>query len=65
MTVSIVTDSTSDLTTQIAGELAITIVPLYVHFGTETYRDGVDLATEDFYRKLGSVFEFHVLAYFS
>ena len=51
--VKIVTDSTSDLTTQIASELAITIVPLYVHFGTETYRDGVDLATDEFYRKLG------------
>jgi len=52
MTVKIVTDSTSDLTTQIASELAITMVPLYVHFGTETYRDGVDLATDEFYRKL-------------
>lgn len=51
--VRIVTDSTSDLITQIASELAITIVPLYVHFGTETYRDGVDLVTEDFYRKPG------------
>lgn len=51
--VRIVTDSTSDLTTQIASELAITIVPLIVHFGTETYRDGIDLATEEFYRKLG------------
>lgn len=50
--VRIVTDSTSDLPAQIASELAITIVPLYVHFGTETYRDGVDLTTEDFYRKL-------------
>lgn len=50
--VRIVTDSTSDLTTKIASELAISIVPLYVHFGTEAYRDGVDLATGEFYRKL-------------
>ena len=52
MTVKIVTDSTSDLTPEIAGKLGITVVPLYVHFGTEAYRDGIDLTTEDFYRKL-------------
>jgi len=52
MTVKIVTDSTSDLTPEIAGELGITVVPLYVHFGTEVYRDGIDLTTDDFYRKL-------------
>jgi DegV family protein with EDD domain len=52
MTVKIVTDSTSDLTPEIANELGITVVPLYVHFGDEVYRDGVDLTTQDFYRKL-------------
>src|SRR4030042_1418769 len=56
MAVKIVTDSTSDLTPGIAGELGITVVPLNVHFtteiGTETYRDGVDLKAEDFYRRL-------------
>jgi DegV family protein with EDD domain len=29
-------------------------VPLYVHFGTEVYRDGVDLSPTEFYRKLTS-----------
>lgn len=52
MTVKIVTDSTSDLTPEIASELGITVVPVYVHFGTEAYRDGVDLTTEEFYQKL-------------
>jgi DegV family protein with EDD domain len=56
MAVKIVTDSTSDLTPEIAGELGITVVPLNVHFtteiGTETYRDGIDLKAEDFYRRL-------------
>jgi DegV family protein with EDD domain len=56
MAVKIVTDSTSDLTPEIASELGITVVPLNVHFntevGTETYRDGVDLKAEDFYRRL-------------
>lgn len=52
MTVKIVTDSTSDLTTVISSELGITVVPIYVQFGTESYRDGVDLTTEHFYQKL-------------
>jgi len=50
--VKIVTDSTSDLTPEIASELGITVVPLFVHFGTSAYRDGIDLTTEDFYQKL-------------
>jgi DegV family protein with EDD domain len=52
MTVKIVTDSTSDLSPEIARRLGITIVPLFVHFGTTTYRDGIDLSPEDFYQKL-------------
>jgi DegV family protein with EDD domain len=52
MTVKIVTDSTSDLPSEVAKELGITVVPLYVHFGTESYRDGIELTTEQFYRKL-------------
>jgi DegV family protein with EDD domain len=50
--VKVVTDSCSDITPQLAQELGITVVPLYVQFGDETYRDNVDLSTEDFYRKL-------------
>jgi DegV family protein with EDD domain len=50
--VKIVTDSTSDLTSQTASELAITVVPLFVNFGIESFRDGIDLGTEDFYKKL-------------
>ena len=52
MTVKIVTDSTSDLTPGIANALGITVVPAYVHFGTDAYRDGIDLTADDFYRKL-------------
>lgn len=51
--VKIVTDSTSDLTHEIASMLGITVVPLYVNLGGVTYRDNIDLTTEDFYQKLG------------
>jgi DegV family protein with EDD domain len=50
--VKVVTDSCSDITPQLAREFGITVVPLYVQFGKETYRDNVDLSTEEFYRKL-------------
>ena len=50
--VKVITDSCSDITPQLAREFGITVVPLYVNFGNETYRDNVDLTTEEFYHKL-------------
>lgn len=52
MGVKIVTDSTADLPPEVAQELDIAVVPLYVHFGSQVYRDGVDLSADEFYRKL-------------
>ncbi len=52
MTVKIITDSTSDMPTEVAKELGITVIPLYVHFGSDAYRDGIDLTTDQFYSKL-------------
>lgn len=52
MTVKIVTDSTSDLPYELAEDLGITVAPLNVHFGTETYKDGVDITAEEFYQRL-------------
>lgn len=52
MPVRIITDSTADLPPQVAAELGIRVMPLYVHFGNEVYRDGIDLTAEDFYPKL-------------
>jgi len=52
VTVKLVTDSVADLPAQVVDELGITIVPLHVRFGTEVYRDGVDLTADQFYDKL-------------
>jgi len=52
MTVKIVTDSCSDITPQLAEKFGITVVPLYVQFGNEAYRDNVDISTEEFYYRL-------------
>ena len=52
MTVKVITDSVADLPSQVVQELGITVVPLHVRFGTEVYRDGVDLTAEQFYDRL-------------
>jgi len=52
MAVKIVTDSTSDIPDEIARELGITIVPLIVFFGHESFRDRIDITTDEFYRRL-------------
>jgi DegV family protein with EDD domain len=50
--VAIVTDSAANLPSELAGELGIEIVPMYLKFGPEVYRDGVDLTPADFYQRL-------------
>ncbi|MCH8994920.1 MAG: DegV family protein [Chloroflexi bacterium] len=50
--VRVVTDSTADLPRETVEELAITVVPLQITFGEESFRDGVDLTNEEFFRRL-------------
>lgn len=52
MAVRVVTDSTSDLPPGLARELGITVVPLRVQFGEESYLDGVELGADEFYSRL-------------
>lgn len=52
--VKIITDSTSDIPAELVAELGIAVVPSYVMFGTESYRDGVELSRDQFYEKLAS-----------
>jgi DegV family protein with EDD domain len=47
-----VTDSLSDLTSELIGNLDITLVPLTVLFGHETYLDRVTISTDEFYHRL-------------
>ncbi len=49
--VRIVTDSTSDILPELRERYGISTVPLTVQFGTEVYRDNVDLTPEEFYAK--------------
>jgi DegV family protein with EDD domain len=52
--IRVVTDSTSDIPKQVADELGITVIPLTISFGTQAFRDGIDLSADDFYRRLTS-----------
>jgi len=48
----VVTDSASDLPPDVVKDLEITVIPLNVQFGRETYRDRIDLTSEEFYQRL-------------
>lgn len=52
MAVKVVTDSTADISPEVAQASGITVVPVYVQFGDEVYRDGVDISKDVFYEKL-------------
>ena len=52
MAVKIITDSLSDITSDIAEGLGITIVPLTVFFGHESFLDRVTITTDEFYHRL-------------
>jgi DegV family protein with EDD domain len=50
--IRVVTDSTSDLPADVVEDLGITVIPLLVLFGDDVYRDGIDLSSEEFFRRL-------------
>ena len=52
MAIKIITDSTSDIPTEIAQALGITVVPGYIHFGKQIYRDRIDISNEAFYQQV-------------
>jgi fatty acid kinase fatty acid binding subunit len=50
--VAIVTDSASDLAPARAAALGISVVPLAVNFGSQSFRAGVDLSTDEFWQRM-------------
>ncbi len=54
MSVKIITDSTSDIPQDMAEELGIRVVPIYVRFDDKIYRDGVDIQSDEFYEMLAT-----------
>jgi DegV family protein with EDD domain len=49
--VRIVTDSTADLPPELRERYGIVTVPLTIQFGTDVYKDGIDLTPEEFFAK--------------
>lgn len=56
--VKIVTDSVADLPDETRRKLDITVVPLLLRFGTEEFRDRIDISPEEFYERLKRSREF-------
>ena len=54
MSVSIVTDSASDIPKDIAACLGVTVVAQNVHFGTRTFKDNVTITPDEFYSMLAT-----------
>ena len=50
--VRIITDSTSDLSGKRQKELGVEVLPLTVVFGEEKYKDGTELKSAEFFKKL-------------
>lgn len=55
--IRIITDSTCDLPAERRRELGVEVLPLSVHFGTEAFRDGVDITNAEFYGRLAQAKE--------
>lgn len=52
--VAVVTDSTADLSAELAEGLGLRVVPMSVTFGNESFISGVTIDNEEFYRRLAT-----------
>jgi DegV family protein with EDD domain len=52
MTIRIVTDSSCDLPPEIIQGHRITVIPLFINVGDQSYLDGVNLSHQEFYERL-------------
>ena len=50
--IKIITDSTCDLSKELVEKLNIDVIPLYVIFGEQEYKDGVEITTKELYKKV-------------
>lgn len=57
MKIAVMTDSTAYIPEELREEYNIHMVPLSVVFGEESYREEIDITTEEFYKKLKEVKE--------
>ena len=54
MAVTILTDTMCDVPQKFADEYNIRVLPLTVNFGEESFRDGIDITADEFFKRLES-----------
>lgn len=52
MAITILTDTLCDVPNEFVEKYNIRVLPLTVNFGEESYRDGIDITADEFFRKL-------------
>ncbi|MBR5290962.1 MAG: DegV family EDD domain-containing protein, partial [Erysipelotrichaceae bacterium] len=52
--IRLVVDSTFDFSNEFISSHNIDVVPLSVQFGTQSYKEKIDLTTEEFYQKMSA-----------
>lgn len=57
MAVAVITDSAADMSAAHAREFGVEVVPLWVIFGNERLRDGIDITRDAFYRRFAETKE--------
>lgn len=50
--IAVVTDSTAAIPKEAQGDLTIPVIPLWLIWGEERYRDGIDIQPAEFYKRL-------------
>lgn len=61
--IKIIADSACDLPAELAAEYGITIMPMHICFGSETYDDQEEISTQQFYERLVDGQEFPTTSY--
>ena len=54
MAIKVITDSTCDITRETVDRFGISVIPAYVLFGEDSYRQGIDINPTQFYARLQS-----------
>ncbi len=52
MSVRIITDSASDISKEYGERLGARVIPLRFFFGEDSYRDGIDMGPDEFYKRM-------------
>ena len=52
MSITILTDTMCDVPREFVEKYSIRVLPLLVNFGEESFRDGIDITADEFFKRL-------------